>query len=186
MSDIKSIQKQLDHENVVYSDKAWWGELVKPYKSRGEFLDDCKILLQCCYLRNQWDHEISKIEDNYWYDDTGSEGWMRGALQTDEFINKLTEDNELYQNATEEMQNFDKDNDGCLREFNEKEKGLAGEIVLPFVMKVDEVLSCEGKSEEGYQFQFTGSFELTKVNGIERSERLKIFQVLQLLSYKAT
>ena len=173
--------------------------MVKSYKIRGEFLDNCKILLhrksgkyaslefrcldgeqtiygsQCCYLKNQWDHEISKIEDNYWYDDSGSEGWMRGALQTDEFINKLTEDNELCQNATEEMQNFDKDNDGCLREFNEKEKGLAGEIVLPFVMKVDEVLSCEGKSEEDYQFQFTGSFELTKVNGIERSERLKIF-----------
>ena len=173
--------------------------MVKSYKIRGEFLDNCKILLhrksgkyaslefrcldgeqtiygsQCCYLKNQWDHEISKIEDNYWYDDSGSEGWMRGALQTDEFINKLTEDNELCQNATEEMQNFDKDNDGCLREFNEKEKGLAEEIVLPFIMKVDQVLSCEGKSEEDYQFQFTGSFELTKVNGIERSERLKIF-----------
>ena len=210
MSDIKSTQKQRDHEDVIYWSKAWWGELVKPYKIRGESLDDCKILLhrksgkyaslefrcldgeqtiygsQCYYLRNQWDREISKIEESYWYDDSGSEGWMRGALQTDEFVNKLTEDNELYRNATEEMQNFGKDNNGCLREFNKKEKDLAGEIVLPFIMKVDEVLSCEGKSEEDYQFKFTGSFELTEVNGTERSERMKMFQVLQLLSHKAT
>uniref|UniRef100_A0A7M6DQU8 Uncharacterized protein n=1 Tax=Clytia hemisphaerica TaxID=252671 RepID=A0A7M6DQU8_9CNID len=220
---IKRLQQERDTADDNHWSKCWWGHLLKDYKRRVDSLKDCKIQIihssgnyatlqfrggsgentvygkQSFYLRNQWNAETGPQFDNtksYWFSDIGSSGWMNGVINSDGFQN-LVANEEIRERATKEQREYEAGDEIEIREFTEEERKFAAELCLPFVRKIDEVISQEGKSAQDYGFCITEwemiegqtgldgySLYTSDVTFINNDDGLKakMFQSLQILS----
>ena len=226
---IKKLQEERDKADNEHWSKCWWGPLLKDYKRRVSSLEDCKIQIihssgnyatlqflggsgedtvygsQSFYLRNQWYSEIEedfKNTNSYWYSDIGSSGWMSGVINSDSFQNQV--ENEAIQRErgdTKEQGDYQAGDDIELREFSEEERELAAELCLPFVRKIDEVISQEGRTAEEYGFCITEWEEIEGRTGLDGNAlytsdvtfinddgglKAKMFERLQILSANAS
>lgn len=224
---IRQLQIARDKADTEFWNKTWWGPAALKLRRRADSLSECKIVVvhssgnyptvqfrvesetptiyrtQSFYLRNQWDADKTRPdEQSYWYDDVGD--WMRGAFDDDEQFQQTLDNQEegsLFKNATEEQKSLDIDQHGfhtvgTIRQFTKDEKDIVANCVLPTVRRLDEVFSTEGKSAEDFGYRIgkkidhqsgedsNGCWD-TEIFGIDKTLKLRMFKALHLLSIHA-